>query len=113
MKYKENNENQTRSIVGSVRCVQETDKEERPIERRYMKSKKEPKTTILNVEKKKQPKVKEFIKIATKTHKFKKRNKMQKEKKGEQKKNINHKNCLLYTSPSPRDLSTSRMPSSA
>ena len=24
-----------------------------------------------------------------------------------------HKNCLLYTSPSPRDLSTSRMPSSA
>ena len=23
------------------------------------------------------------------------------------------KNCLLYTSPSPRDLSTSRMPSSA
>ena len=27
---------------------------------------------------------------------------------------VNHpKNCLLYTSPSPRDLSTSRMPSSA
>ena len=25
----------------------------------------------------------------------------------------NHNNCLLYTSPSPRDLSTSRMPSSA
>ena len=25
----------------------------------------------------------------------------------------NNKNCLLYTSPSPRDLSTSRMPSSA
>eukprot|EP00831_Metopus_contortus_P053877 TRINITY_DN4527_c0_g1_i4.p1 TRINITY_DN4527_c0_g1~~TRINITY_DN4527_c0_g1_i4.p1 ORF type:complete len:230 (-),score=30.80 TRINITY_DN4527_c0_g1_i4:133-822(-) len=25
----------------------------------------------------------------------------------------NHKSCLLYTSPSPRDLSTSRMPSSA
>ena len=25
----------------------------------------------------------------------------------------NHKVCLLYTSPSPRDLSTSRMPSSA
>ena len=25
----------------------------------------------------------------------------------------NHKGCLLYTSPSPRDLSTSRMPSSA
>ena len=24
-----------------------------------------------------------------------------------------HINCLLYTSPSPRDLSTSRMPSSA
>ena len=24
-----------------------------------------------------------------------------------------HRNCLLYTSPSPRDLSTSRMPSSA
>ena len=24
-----------------------------------------------------------------------------------------HKICLLYTSPSPRDLSTSRMPSSA
>ena len=24
-----------------------------------------------------------------------------------------HYNCLLYTSPSPRDLSTSRMPSSA
>ena len=24
-----------------------------------------------------------------------------------------HWNCLLYTSPSPRDLSTSRMPSSA
>ena len=24
-----------------------------------------------------------------------------------------HHNCLLYTSPSPRDLSTSRMPSSA
>ena len=24
-----------------------------------------------------------------------------------------HCNCLLYTSPSPRDLSTSRMPSSA
>ena len=26
---------------------------------------------------------------------------------------INAKTCLLYTSPSPRDLSTSRMPSSA
>ena len=26
---------------------------------------------------------------------------------------IKSKNCLLYTSPSPRDLSTSRMPSSA
>ena len=25
----------------------------------------------------------------------------------------NKENCLLYTSPSPRDLSTSRMPSSA
>ena len=25
----------------------------------------------------------------------------------------NHIDCLLYTSPSPRDLSTSRMPSSA
>ena len=24
-----------------------------------------------------------------------------------------HRDCLLYTSPSPRDLSTSRMPSSA
>ena len=27
--------------------------------------------------------------------------------------NINDGDCLLYTSPSPRDLSTSRMPSSA
>ena len=27
--------------------------------------------------------------------------------------NEQYKNCLLYTSPSPRDLSTSRMPSSA
>ena len=27
--------------------------------------------------------------------------------------NFNPKSCLLYTSPSPRDLSTSRMPSSA
>ena len=27
--------------------------------------------------------------------------------------NVIHYNCLLYTSPSPRDLSTSRMPSSA
>ena len=27
--------------------------------------------------------------------------------------NIGGKGCLLYTSPSPRDLSTSRMPSSA
>ena len=27
--------------------------------------------------------------------------------------NMNNKSCLLYTSPSPRDLSTSRMPSSA
>jgi len=26
---------------------------------------------------------------------------------------LNRKSCLLYTSPSPRDLSTSRMPSSA
>ena len=26
---------------------------------------------------------------------------------------IEYPNCLLYTSPSPRDLSTSRMPSSA
>ena len=26
---------------------------------------------------------------------------------------IKHRTCLLYTSPSPRDLSTSRMPSSA
>ena len=26
---------------------------------------------------------------------------------------VRHINCLLYTSPSPRDLSTSRMPSSA
>ena len=28
-------------------------------------------------------------------------------------KHYHHKTCLLYTSPSPRDLSTSRMPSSA
>ena len=28
-------------------------------------------------------------------------------------KRITSKSCLLYTSPSPRDLSTSRMPSSA
>ena len=28
-------------------------------------------------------------------------------------KNEDYGNCLLYTSPSPRDLSTSRMPSSA
>ena len=28
-------------------------------------------------------------------------------------KELNSKYCLLYTSPSPRDLSTSRMPSSA
>ena len=27
--------------------------------------------------------------------------------------NERHRHCLLYTSPSPRDLSTSRMPSSA
>ena len=27
--------------------------------------------------------------------------------------NFSHHTCLLYTSPSPRDLSTSRMPSSA
>ena len=27
--------------------------------------------------------------------------------------NLEDKDCLLYTSPSPRDLSTSRMPSSA
>jgi len=27
--------------------------------------------------------------------------------------NVLYNNCLLYTSPSPRDLSTSRMPSSA
>ena len=27
--------------------------------------------------------------------------------------NAHQKTCLLYTSPSPRDLSTSRMPSSA
>jgi len=27
--------------------------------------------------------------------------------------NAEYRNCLLYTSPSPRDLSTSRMPSSA
>ena len=27
--------------------------------------------------------------------------------------NLNNTSCLLYTSPSPRDLSTSRMPSSA
>ena len=27
--------------------------------------------------------------------------------------NENYTDCLLYTSPSPRDLSTSRMPSSA
>ena len=26
---------------------------------------------------------------------------------------VQHDSCLLYTSPSPRDLSTSRMPSSA
>ena len=29
------------------------------------------------------------------------------------KKNINYLNCLLYTSPSPRDRTRSRMPSSA
>eukprot|EP00831_Metopus_contortus_P039661 TRINITY_DN31078_c0_g1_i1.p3 TRINITY_DN31078_c0_g1~~TRINITY_DN31078_c0_g1_i1.p3 ORF type:complete len:101 (-),score=32.21 TRINITY_DN31078_c0_g1_i1:107-409(-) len=34
-------------------------------------------------------------------------------KEGFEKKDKKKKNCLLYTSPSPRDLSTSRMPSSA
>ena len=33
--------------------------------------------------------------------------------KKEELENIQYSNCLLYTSPSPRDLSTSRMPSSA
>ena len=28
-------------------------------------------------------------------------------------KDVHHKNCLLYTSPSPRDRTRSRMPSSA
>ena len=37
------------------------------------------------------------------------RNKEEKMKKQK----IKYKHCLLYTSPSPRDLSTSRMPSSA
>ena len=32
---------------------------------------------------------------------------------GEQEAHDNYISCLLYTSPSPRDLSTSRMPSSA
>ena len=32
---------------------------------------------------------------------------------GKRKLNVLYKVCLLYTSPSPRDLSTSRMPSSA
>ena len=32
---------------------------------------------------------------------------------GKKKKMTEESNCLLYTSPSPRDLSTSRMPSSA
>ena len=31
----------------------------------------------------------------------------------EKRTNVRHYICLLYTSPSPRDLSTSRMPSSA
>ena len=31
----------------------------------------------------------------------------------EQRRSQEHQDCLLYTSPSPRDLSTSRMPSSA
>ena len=33
--------------------------------------------------------------------------------KGNAKDSVSHLTCLLYTSPSPRDLSTSRMPSSA
>ena len=48
--------------------------------------------------------------------KKKKKKKVAKKKKKvtkKKKKVAKKKNCLLYTSPSPRDLSTSRMPSSA
>eukprot|EP00831_Metopus_contortus_P031374 TRINITY_DN25600_c0_g1_i4.p2 TRINITY_DN25600_c0_g1~~TRINITY_DN25600_c0_g1_i4.p2 ORF type:complete len:132 (-),score=32.94 TRINITY_DN25600_c0_g1_i4:144-539(-) len=41
---------------------------------------------------------------------FKKKKEYEKE---EVQKNVRFHTCLLYTSPSPRDLSTSRMPSSA
>eukprot|EP00831_Metopus_contortus_P021739 TRINITY_DN19785_c0_g1_i2.p2 TRINITY_DN19785_c0_g1~~TRINITY_DN19785_c0_g1_i2.p2 ORF type:complete len:103 (+),score=16.78 TRINITY_DN19785_c0_g1_i2:34-342(+) len=67
----------TRSIVGSVRCVQETVNV-------LDKLKHIPKLSIEQIE------INKLIQIL-----------------------LQIKSCLLYTSPSPRDLSTSRMPSSA
>eukprot|EP00831_Metopus_contortus_P048859 TRINITY_DN40028_c0_g1_i1.p1 TRINITY_DN40028_c0_g1~~TRINITY_DN40028_c0_g1_i1.p1 ORF type:complete len:115 (+),score=43.27 TRINITY_DN40028_c0_g1_i1:32-376(+) len=99
---------QTRSIVGSVRCVQETavdistdtedlaEKMEKFVEdyndmMEYVYG-------ILNEE----PATDEELEAAEDIESLTEL----------QKKGI-LKNCLLYTSPSPRDLSTSRMPSSA
>ena len=38
---------------------------------------------------------------------------VEEERQAAQRDQVEQKGCLLYTSPSPRDLSTSRMPSSA
>eukprot|EP00831_Metopus_contortus_P056127 TRINITY_DN47780_c0_g1_i1.p3 TRINITY_DN47780_c0_g1~~TRINITY_DN47780_c0_g1_i1.p3 ORF type:complete len:114 (+),score=35.57 TRINITY_DN47780_c0_g1_i1:101-442(+) len=90
----------TRSIVGSVRCVQETG-----INAEYMGPRIWPDSVTINVG------IDNPVPICTVP--------------GMAWKQVVHKNestwlasykddiCLLYTSPSPRDLSTSRMPSSA
>ena len=39
--------------------------------------------------------------------------KKNRKKRAENEKELKYKNCLLYTSPSPRDVEESRMPSSA
>eukprot|EP00831_Metopus_contortus_P076743 TRINITY_DN71013_c0_g1_i1.p1 TRINITY_DN71013_c0_g1~~TRINITY_DN71013_c0_g1_i1.p1 ORF type:complete len:119 (+),score=29.19 TRINITY_DN71013_c0_g1_i1:29-385(+) len=115
LKTRATTENKTRSIVGSVRCVQETggnailqSKEKGTYEEQYLH--------VDNTSKQLYKFWEEGYKIVVTHGNGPQAGNLliqQEEATAQVPAQTLHCVCLLYTSPSPRDLSTSRMPSSA
>eukprot|EP00831_Metopus_contortus_P038192 TRINITY_DN3004_c0_g4_i1.p1 TRINITY_DN3004_c0_g4~~TRINITY_DN3004_c0_g4_i1.p1 ORF type:complete len:158 (+),score=57.02 TRINITY_DN3004_c0_g4_i1:3-476(+) len=111
----------TRSIVGSVRCVQETgiNAEYMGLFKQYIIEKEtqilakgeEQKNTEISISKLEAKKKQDEILFERLKSEYRREEKKVDMIEKERSALLN--TCLLYTSPSPRDLSTSRMPSSA
>eukprot|EP00831_Metopus_contortus_P077464 TRINITY_DN7280_c0_g1_i4.p3 TRINITY_DN7280_c0_g1~~TRINITY_DN7280_c0_g1_i4.p3 ORF type:complete len:173 (-),score=53.07 TRINITY_DN7280_c0_g1_i4:25-543(-) len=85
-------------------------KENKKLTEKFVKEERARINKLVSLAKKHDPRVKKEMK---RIEKEKEKSRLEKQKKKEAELALKQQNCLLYTSPSPRDLSTSRMPSSA